>query len=82
MVFRGTRIVVTLDLLSSIQCVPKVDHLEYPSHSSICNIPHDELASRFCEKAMVWEDTLNFFIIKFAKGLRILNMVKTVVLTS
>ena len=80
-VFKGTRIVVTLDLLSGIQCVPKVDHLNYPSHSCLCNIPCDELASLFCEKAMVWEDTLNFFTTKFAKGPRILNRVMTIVLT-
>ena len=58
-----------------------LDHPDYPSHSSICNIPRVELASLFCEKAMVWEDTLNFFITEFAKGLRILNMVMTIVLT-
>ena len=39
------------------------------------------MASLFCEKAMVWGDTLNFSITKFAKGPWILNMVMTIVLT-
>ena len=80
-VFRSTRIVVTLNLLSSIQRVPKVDHPDYPSHPCLRNIPRDELALLFYEKAMVWEDTLNFFTTEFAKGPRILNMVMTIVLT-
>ena len=31
-VFWGTRIVVTLKLISKVLCVPRVDHLDYPSH--------------------------------------------------
>ena len=61
--------------------VPRVAHPDYPSHPHLRNIPRDELASLFCEKAMVWGDTLNFSTIEFAKGPRILNMVMTFVLT-
>ena len=39
------------------------------------------MASLFCKKAMVWEDTLNFSTTEFAKGPQILNMVMTFVLT-
>ena len=39
------------------------------------------MTSLFCEKAMVWEKTLNFSTTEFAKGPRILNMVMTFVLT-
>ena len=70
-----------MDLLLDILHVPRVDHLDYPSHPRLRNIPRDELASLFCEKAMVWQDTLNFSTTEFAKGSRILNMVMTFVLT-
>jgi len=39
------------------------------------------MASLFYEKAMVWGETLNFSTTEFAKGLRILDMVMTFVLT-
>ena len=39
------------------------------------------MASLFCEKAMVLEETLNFSTTEFAKGPRILNMMMTFVLT-
>ncbi|KAL0009223.1 hypothetical protein SO802_010725 [Lithocarpus litseifolius] len=78
---RGTRIVDTPDLFSGILRVLKVDHPDYPRHPRLRNIPHDELASIFSKKAMVWEDTLNFFTTEFAKGPRIFYMVMTFVLT-
>ena len=46
-VFIGTHIVVTSDLLFGILRVPKVDHLDYPSHPRLHNIPRDELALLF-----------------------------------
>ena len=81
MVFRGTHIVVIPDFISKVLRVPRVDCPYNLSHLHLSNIPCDELASLFCEKAMVWGDTLNFSTTKFAKGLRILNMVMTFVLT-
>ena len=39
------------------------------------------MATLFCEKAMVWGETLNFSTTEFAKGRRILNMVMAFVLT-
>ena len=61
--------------------VPRVAHLDYPSHPRLCTISRDELASLFYEKAMVWGDALNFSTTEFAEGQRILNMVMTFVLT-
>ena len=58
-----------------------VDCPDYPSHWHLSSISRDKLASLFCEKAMLWGGTLNFSTIEFAKGLRILNMVMTFVLT-
>ena len=80
-VFRGTRILVTLKLISEVLRVPRVDHLDYPSHHHFSSISRDELASLFCEKANVWGGTLNFSTTEFAKGSRILNVVMTFVLT-
>ena len=80
-VFQGTCTVVTLDFISKVLHVPRVTHPNYPSHPRLHNIPLYELASLFCEKAMVWGDTLNFSTIDFAKSPRILNMVMTFVLT-
>ena len=56
-------------------------HLNYPSHPHLRSISQDELASRFCERPMIWGDTLNFTTHDFAKSPRILNMVMTFVLT-
>ena len=58
-----------------------VAHPDYPSPPRLRNIPRDELASLFYEKAIVWGNTLNFSTTEFANGLRILNKVMTFVLT-
>ena len=81
MVFHGTRIVVTLELIFEVLHVLKVDCPDYPSHCHFSSISRDELASLFCEKAMLWGGTLNFSTTEFTKGPRILNMVMTFVLT-
>ena len=80
-VFRGTHIVVTPKFISEVLHVLRVDHLDYPSHRHFSSVSRDEMTLLFCEKAMVWGETLNFSTIGFAKGLRILNMVMTFVLT-
>ena len=80
-IFCGTRIVVTSELIFEVLCVPRVDHLDFPSHKCLSSISRDQLASLFCEKAMLWGGTLNFSTTEFAKGPRILNMVMTFVLT-
>ena len=58
-----------------------MDHLDYPRHLHLSSIFRDELASLFCEKAMLRGGTLNLSITEFAKGPQILNMVMTFVLT-
>ena len=55
--------------------------IDYPTHAHLSSIFRDELASLFCEKAMLWGGTLNLSITEFAKGPRILNMVMAFVLT-
>ena len=81
-VFRGTHIVVTLELIFEVLRIPRADLPDYPSHERLSSISRDELALLFCEKAILWGGSLNFSTTEFAKGLRILNMVMTFVLTS
>lgn len=80
-VFRGTCIIVTPELISKILRIPRVDYSDYPSHKHLSSISRDELASLFCEKAMLWGNSLNFSTTKFTKVPRILNMVMTFILT-
>ena len=79
-VFQGTRIVVTPKFIFNVLHAPEVDHPDYPSHCRLSSVSRDEMASLFCEKAMVWGETLNFSATEFAKGPWILNMVMTFVL--
>ena len=80
-VFKGTHIIVTSDLISEVLHVPRVVRPNYHSHPCLCSISQDELATRFCEMAIVWGGLQNFTTHDFAKGPRILNMVMTFFLT-
>ena len=81
MIFKGTSIIVSSELISEALHVPRVVRLTYPSHPHLHSIFRDELAIHFCEMAMVWGGLQNFTTHDFAKGPRILNMVMTFVLT-
>ena len=59
MVFKGTCIVLTSKLISNVLCVPRVAHSDYPSAPHFHSISQDELASHFCEKPILWGNTLN-----------------------
>jgi len=67
-VFHGTCIVITLNLIFEVLHVPKVDHPNYPSHPRLFSNSRDELALLFGEKTMLWGGTLNFSTTKFTKG--------------
>ena len=81
MIFKGTSIIVSSELISEALHVPRVVRLTYPSHPHLHSISRDELAIHFSEMAMVWGGLQNFTTHDFAKGPRILNMVMTFVLT-
>ena len=70
---RGTRIVVTLDIVSEVLHIPRVVHADYPG----C-----ELLSLFYEKPLSWVNCQNTPYSGFAKGPRFLNMVMTFILHS
>ena len=46
---RGTRIVVTSDIVSEVLYVPRVAHPDYPSCDHLRTMSKDELSSLFCE---------------------------------
>ena len=76
---RGTRIVVTPDLISEVLHIPKVAHPNYPSCARLRTVSKDELSSLFCETPS-WGDYQNTPCSALAKGLRFLNMVMTFIL--
>ena len=77
---RGTRIVVTLDLISEVLHVLRVAHPDYPNCDCLRTVSKDELLSFFCETPSSWGDRQNTPCSGFAKGPRFLNMVMTFVL--
>ena len=75
--FRGSRIVVTLDLISEVLHVPRIAHPNYPISERLRTVSKDELSSLFYETPSSWGDLQNTSCLAFAKGPRILNMVMT-----
>ena len=53
---RGTRIVVTPDIVSEVLHVPRVAHPDYPGCDRLKTVSKDELMSAFCERPSDWGD--------------------------
>ena len=53
---RGTRIVVTPNLVSEVLDVLSVAHLDYPNCDRLRTMSKDELLSLFCETPSSWGD--------------------------
>ena len=51
---RGTRIVVTLDIVFDVLHVPRVAHPDYLSCDRLRTVSKDELISSFCECPSNW----------------------------
>ena len=77
---RGTRIVVTPQLVEDVLHVPRVEHLDYPSCKRLRTVSKDEMISAFCERPTDWGDRQFTPCKAFAKGPRFMNMVMTFVL--
>ena len=54
---RGTRIVVTSELVSNVLRVPRVKHPNYPSCECLRTVFKDEMISAFCERPSDWDDS-------------------------
>ena len=76
----GTRIIVTLDIVSEVLHVPRLAHPNYPSCDRLRTVSKDELSSLFPETHSSWGDHQNTPCSGFAKCLRFLNMVMTFIL--
>ena len=74
---RGTRIVVTPDIIFEILHVLRVLHPDYPACPCLRTMSKDELMSLFYETPSSWDECQNTSCLGFAKGLRFLNMVMT-----
>ena len=53
---RGTRIVVTSDLVSDVLRVPRVKHPNYPGCERLRTVSKDKLIYTFCEHPSDWGD--------------------------
>ena len=47
---RGTRIVVTPQVVADVLYVPKVEFLDYPGYERMRTVSKDKLKSTFCER--------------------------------
>ena len=77
---RGTRIVVTLESVSDVLCVPRVEHPDYPSCERLRIMSKDKMISDFCECPADWGGRQFTPCSTFAKGPRFMNMMMTFVL--
>ena len=71
------RIVVTLDIVSDVLHVPRVEHLNYPGCDRLRTVSKDVLISSFCECPSNWGDRQFIYCTDFVKGPRFLNMIMT-----
>ena len=53
---RGTRIVVTPELVSDVLHVPRVEHPDYPECERLRTVSKVEMMSAFCERPSIWGD--------------------------
>ena len=77
---RGTRIIVTLEIVSDVLRVPKVEHPDYLGYDRLKTMSKDELISTFCEHPSDWGKRQFTYCLGFAKDPRFLNMIMTFVL--
>ena len=66
---RGTRIVVTSDIVSNVLHVPRVVYPDYPGCDCLNIVSKDELIFAFCERPSDWSDRQFTPCSAFAKAL-------------
>ena len=74
---RGTRIIVTPQLVADVLHVPRVEHPDYPGCERLRTVSKDEMISSFYERLTNWGDRQFTPCKAFAKGPRFMNMVMT-----
>ena len=55
---RGTHIIVTLELVSDVLRVLRVEHLDYLGCERLRTVSKDEMISAFCEHPADWGDQI------------------------
>ena len=53
---RGTRIVITPQLVIDVLHVPRVEYLDYPGCDCLRTVSKDEMISAFCKRPSNWRD--------------------------
>ena len=53
---RGTRIVVTSQLVADVVHVPRVEHPDYPGCESLQTVSKNEMIFAFCKRPVDWGD--------------------------
>ena len=76
---RGTRIVVTLEIVFDVLRVPRAEHPDYYGCDRLKTVSKDKLISAFCECPCNWGERQFTYCSGFAKGPQFLNMVMTFV---
>ena len=77
---QGTHIPVTLQLVTDVLWVPKVEFPDYPSCECLRTVSKDEYMAAFCKRPSDWGDRQFTPCRPFAKGPRFINMIMTFVL--
>ena len=77
---RGTRIVVTPQIIADVLRVPRVKFPDYLRCDRLRTVSKDEMISSFYERLADWGDRQFTPCLTFAKGPRFMNMVMTFVL--
>ena len=77
---RGTRIIVTPQLIADVLRVPRVKYPNYPGFKRLRTVSKDEMIFAFCKCPSDWGDRQFTPCKAFAKGPRFINMVMTFVL--
>ena len=76
----GTRIPITLQLVTDVLRVPRIEFPDYPGCKRLRTVSRDEFMSAFCEIPTSWGKRLFTPCQPFAKGPRFMNMVMTFIL--
>ena len=71
---------VTLDIVSEVLRVPRVEHPDYLGCEHLRTVSKDELISSFCKCPSDWGDRQFTSYMTFAKGSRFVNIIMTFVL--
>ena len=77
---RGTRIVITPEIVSDVLRVPRVKHPDYPGCDHLKTVSKDDFISAFCKRPSDWGEHQFTYCLGSTKSPWFLNMVMTFIL--